>query len=214
MGTVVVVAVFVLALQPRGRHPLRGDRSARALRLRCAMAESAVFPPTLIEPSRRRPLALGRRPRAVSCATAPRCRASIVLASSRSPAFSAPSSPATRSIGSTPTTCACRRAWRPIRKADQIAPHIERIALARARQGRGDDASTATPCASTLVSTTSRPIDERLLAYFERSDLFGPAQRRRASRTTASASSSRCRSSASISCSAPTPTAATSSPAP
>ena len=27
----------------------------------------------------------------------------------------------------------------------------------------------------TLTSTGSRPIDERLLAYFERSDLFGPA---------------------------------------
>ena len=27
----------------------------------------------------------------------------------------------------------------------------------------------------TLASTGSRPIDERLLAYFERSDLFGPA---------------------------------------
>ena len=27
-----------------------------------------------------------------------------------------------------------------------------------------------------LVSSGDRPIDERLLAYFERSDLFGPAQ--------------------------------------
>ena len=27
----------------------------------------------------------------------------------------------------------------------------------------------------TLVSSSARPIDERLLAYFERSDLFGPA---------------------------------------
>ena len=41
-----------------------------------------------------------------------------------------------------------------------------------------------------------RPIDERLLAYFERSDLFGPAQGGRSAATRASASSSTCRSSA------------------
>jgi oligopeptide transport system permease protein len=56
----------------------------------------------------------------------------------------------------------------------QIAPQVERIAArvrakAEAMTVAGDTLRLA------LVSTTNRPIDERLLAYFERSDLFGVA---------------------------------------
>jgi oligopeptide transport system permease protein len=56
----------------------------------------------------------------------------------------------------------------------QIAPQVERIAArvrakAEAMTVAGDTLRLA------LVSTTNRPIDERLLAYFERSDLFGAA---------------------------------------
>jgi oligopeptide transport system permease protein len=60
-------------------------------------------------------------------------------------------------------------------KAEQVNPQLERIgARVRARpEGPviGDDAVRLT-----LVSTSARPIDERNLAYFERSDLFGPAE--------------------------------------
>ncbi|MCB8821194.1 ABC transporter permease [Microvirga rosea] len=58
-------------------------------------------------------------------------------------------------------------------KADQITPQIERIG-ARVRgkpeniQVKGDNVTV------TLVG--QRPIDERLLAYFERSDMFGAAK--------------------------------------
>ena len=60
-------------------------------------------------------------------------------------------------------------------KAEQVNPQLERIgARVRARpEGAviGGDAVRLT-----LVSTSARPIDERNLAYFERSDLFGPAE--------------------------------------
>jgi oligopeptide transport system permease protein len=60
-------------------------------------------------------------------------------------------------------------------KADQIEPNIERIGArvrAKAENITIDDGVVH----MTLVSSSSRPIDERLLAYFERSDLFGPAK--------------------------------------
>ncbi|WP_230530829.1 ABC transporter permease subunit [Microvirga roseola] len=60
-------------------------------------------------------------------------------------------------------------------KPDQIEPNLERIgSRVRAKPENiviGDDSLRVT-----LVSSSSRPIDERLLAYFERSDLFGTAQ--------------------------------------
>jgi oligopeptide transport system permease protein len=60
-------------------------------------------------------------------------------------------------------------------KDEQITPQIERIgARVRARaEGLTINGDTAR---LTLVSSATRPIDERLLAYFERSDLFGTAQ--------------------------------------
>lgn len=60
-------------------------------------------------------------------------------------------------------------------KADQIEPNIERIG-ARVRAKAEDVAITGDAVRLTLVSSSSRPIDERLLAYFERSDLFGTAR--------------------------------------
>ena len=60
-------------------------------------------------------------------------------------------------------------------KADQIEPNIERIG-ARVRAKPENISIDNDVVHLTLVSSSSRPIDERLLAYFERSDLFGPAR--------------------------------------
>src|SRR5919112_5508751 len=60
-------------------------------------------------------------------------------------------------------------------KADQIEPNIERVG-ARVRAKAENIAIDGDVVHMTLVSSSSRPIDERLLAYFERSDLFGPAR--------------------------------------
>jgi len=60
-------------------------------------------------------------------------------------------------------------------KADQINPQVERIS-ARARARAEAMAINGDTLRLTLASTSTRPIDERLLAYFERSDLFGTAQ--------------------------------------
>jgi oligopeptide transport system permease protein len=60
-------------------------------------------------------------------------------------------------------------------KADQIEPNIERIS-ARVRAKAEDIAIDGDTVRMSLVSSSTRPIDERLLAYFERSDLFGTAQ--------------------------------------
>ena len=60
-------------------------------------------------------------------------------------------------------------------KADQIEPNIERIG-ARVRAKAEDITIDGDVVRMTLVSSSARPIDERLLAYFERSDLFGPAR--------------------------------------
>ena len=60
-------------------------------------------------------------------------------------------------------------------KADQIEPNIERIG-ARVRAKAENIAIDDDVVHMTLVSSSARPIDERLLAYFERSDLFGTAQ--------------------------------------
>jgi oligopeptide transport system permease protein len=57
---------------------------------------------------------------------------------------------------------------------DQIAPAVERIS-SRVRARASEVTVDGDTARVTLTSTTSRPIDERLLAYFERSDLFGPA---------------------------------------
>ncbi len=60
-------------------------------------------------------------------------------------------------------------------KADQIEPNLERIGSrvrAKAENISIDDGIVHL----TLVSSSTRPIDERLLAYFERSDLFGTAK--------------------------------------
>jgi oligopeptide transport system permease protein len=57
---------------------------------------------------------------------------------------------------------------------DQIAPAIERIS-SRVRGRASDIAITGDTVRVTLTSSGTRPIDERLLAYFERSDLFGQA---------------------------------------
>lgn len=56
---------------------------------------------------------------------------------------------------------------------DQIGPAVDRIA-ARARTRAAGMAVNGDVLQVTL--TSPRPIDERLLAYFERSDLFGPAR--------------------------------------
>ena len=59
-------------------------------------------------------------------------------------------------------------------KPGQIEPQVERIGArvrAKAENIRTDNGIVHL----TLVSTSARPIDERLLAYFERSDLFGTA---------------------------------------
>jgi oligopeptide transport system permease protein len=55
---------------------------------------------------------------------------------------------------------------------DQVGPAIDRIG-SRVRGRASDVAITGDTVRVTLTGT--RPIDERLLAYFERSDLFGPA---------------------------------------
>ena len=60
-------------------------------------------------------------------------------------------------------------------KADQIEPNIERIG-ARVRAKAENIVIDKDAVHMTLVSSSARPIDERLLAYFERSDLFGPAR--------------------------------------
>ncbi|MET0742466.1 MAG: ABC transporter permease subunit [Microvirga sp.] len=57
-------------------------------------------------------------------------------------------------------------------KADQVTPQIERIG-SRVRATPEAIAVTGDTVRVTLVG--QRPIDERLLAYFERSDLFGTA---------------------------------------
>jgi oligopeptide transport system permease protein len=58
-------------------------------------------------------------------------------------------------------------------KADQIEPNLERIG-ARVRAKPENISIERGVVHVTLVD--QRPIDERLLAYFERSDLFGPAR--------------------------------------
>jgi oligopeptide transport system permease protein len=60
-------------------------------------------------------------------------------------------------------------------KADQVEPNIERIG-ARVRAKAEGITIDNDVVHMTLVSSSTRPIDERLLAYFERSDLFGPAR--------------------------------------
>src|SRR5215212_6105030 len=55
---------------------------------------------------------------------------------------------------------------------DQVAPAVERI-VSRIRARASDTAGTGDTVRVTLRGT--RPIDERRLAYFGRSDLFGPA---------------------------------------
>jgi oligopeptide transport system permease protein len=60
-------------------------------------------------------------------------------------------------------------------KGDQITPQVERIS-ARARARSETIALEGDTVRLNMVSTSTRPIDERLLAYFERSDLFGTAQ--------------------------------------
>jgi oligopeptide transport system permease protein len=60
-------------------------------------------------------------------------------------------------------------------QADQITPQVERIG-SRVRAKAETITVTGDVARIDLVSSSSRPIDERLLAYFERSDLFGPAQ--------------------------------------
>ncbi len=60
-------------------------------------------------------------------------------------------------------------------KAEQITPQAERIG-SRVRARPEAIEVTGDAVRMTLVSTSQRPIDERLLAYFERSDLFGTAQ--------------------------------------
>jgi len=60
-------------------------------------------------------------------------------------------------------------------KAGQIEPNLERIG-ARVRAKAENISIEDGVVHLTLVSSSARPIDERLLAYFERSDLFGPAK--------------------------------------
>ena len=58
---------------------------------------------------------------------------------------------------------------------EQITPQLERIgSRVRAKPENIEIRDDAVRMA--LVSTSARPVDERLLAYFERSDLFGAAQ--------------------------------------
>ena len=61
----------------------------------------------------------------------------------------------------------------PHPQSEQIVPAAERIA-ARIR-ARAEDARVEGD-ALRLILVAPRPIDERLLAFFDRSDLFGPAQ--------------------------------------
>ena len=61
----------------------------------------------------------------------------------------------------------------PHPQPEQIVPAAERIA-ARIR-ARAEDARIEGD-ALRLTLVAPRPIDERLLAFFDRSDLFGPAQ--------------------------------------
>ena len=75
-------------------------------------------------------------------------------------------------IASTRTMSASRRACRRTR-SPQIVPAAERIA-ARIRARAEDARIEGDRLRLTLVAP--RPIDERLLAFFDRSDLFGPAQ--------------------------------------
>jgi oligopeptide transport system permease protein len=58
-------------------------------------------------------------------------------------------------------------------KPDQIAPAIERIA---ARMRAKASTIEVGPGVVKVTLESPRPLDERLLAYFERSDLFGPAR--------------------------------------
>jgi oligopeptide transport system permease protein len=58
---------------------------------------------------------------------------------------------------------------------DQITPQIERIGSRVRAKPEGFVAGDGS-IRVTLVSSSSRPIDERLLVYFERSDLFGTAR--------------------------------------
>jgi oligopeptide transport system permease protein len=60
-------------------------------------------------------------------------------------------------------------------KAEQIIPQAERIG-SRVRAKPENIEITGDTVRMALVSTSTRPVDERLLAYFERSDLFGTAQ--------------------------------------
>jgi len=60
-------------------------------------------------------------------------------------------------------------------KAEQIIPQAERIG-SRVRAKPENIEITGDAVRMALVSTSTRPVDERLLAYFERSDLFGTAQ--------------------------------------
>jgi oligopeptide transport system permease protein len=60
-------------------------------------------------------------------------------------------------------------------KAEQIIPQAERIG-SRVRAKPENIEITGDSVRMALVSTSTRPVDERLLAYFERSDLFGTAQ--------------------------------------
>jgi oligopeptide transport system permease protein len=60
-------------------------------------------------------------------------------------------------------------------QADQITPQVERIG-SRVRAKTDNIVVNGDSVRIDLTSTSTRPIDERLLAYFERSDLFGPAQ--------------------------------------
>jgi oligopeptide transport system permease protein len=62
----------------------------------------------------------------------------------------------------------------PYPMAEQITPSVERIA-ARMR-GKVDGDFRVRDGAVIVALTSERPIDERLLAYWERSDLFGPAR--------------------------------------
>jgi oligopeptide transport system permease protein len=60
-------------------------------------------------------------------------------------------------------------------KPEQVTPQAERIGSRVRARVEGIEIAGDT-ARMNLVSSGDRPIDERLLAYFERSDLFGPAQ--------------------------------------
>ncbi len=60
-------------------------------------------------------------------------------------------------------------------KPEQITPQIERV-TSRVRVRAEAVEITSDAVRLTLVSSSQRPIDERNLAFFERSDLFGPAR--------------------------------------